>query len=269
MSNETLNPFNTAWPTPTPRELALAACATTLVLLALVLPSIPQWPSYHDFADQRTLFAIPHAMDVLSNLPFALLGVWGLRKVATSSTADARGAMFIRCATLFFAGLLLTAFGSSWYHLAPSDDGLLIDRACIVVAFAAVLGMLAAQMVSARAASWLVIGVLSAGMCSVGWWRLHNDLAPYALVQFGGMAMVSGLAMLKPTAQSGRTIPHVRWLVLIVAYGVAKLFELGDNAIFELSHHVVSGHTLKHLAAAAAAWPVLAALREQERHLVA
>jgi hypothetical protein len=51
---------------------------------------------------------------------------------------------------------------------------------------------------------------------------------------------------------------------VIVFYVLAKLFELGDATVFELTGHLVSGHTLKHLAAALAAWPVIRALGSTE-----
>ena len=44
-------------------------------------------------------------------------------------------------------------------------------------------------------------------------------------------------------------------------YALAKALEMGDHAVFHALHGVISGHSLKHVAAAAAAWPVLAALK--------
>ena len=40
--------------------------------------SLAQPQSYHDFADQRTLWGIPHTLDVMSNLAFIAVGLWGL-----------------------------------------------------------------------------------------------------------------------------------------------------------------------------------------------
>jgi hypothetical protein len=40
-------------------------------------------------------------------------------------------------------------------------------------------------------------------------------------------------------------------------YAVSKLLEHFDRQVFDLLNHSVSGHTLKHLAAAAAAFVVL------------
>jgi hypothetical protein len=39
---------------------------------------LPQPLSYHNFADQRPLLGIPHALNVISNFPFVVVGVWGL-----------------------------------------------------------------------------------------------------------------------------------------------------------------------------------------------
>ena len=46
------------------------------------------------------------------------------------------------------------------------------------------------------------------------------------------------------------------WLVAAALYVLAKLFEYLDAPIYSIGH-VVSGHTLKHLAAAAACFAIL------------
>jgi hypothetical protein len=64
-----------------------------------------------------------------------------------------------------------------------------------------------------------------------------------------------------------RPLPHalpVRWLPVLAAYGVAKVFEANDHAIFELTGHILSGHTLKHLVAALAALPVIASMQNAQ-----
>ncbi|EER58757.1 hypothetical protein AcdelDRAFT_3664, partial [Acidovorax delafieldii 2AN] len=52
----------------------------------------------------------------------------------------------------------------------------------------------------------------------------------------------------------------VQWGAVLAWYGAAKLFEAADHAVFEATGQWVSGHSLKHLLAAGAALPVLAAL---------
>ena len=54
-----------------PVLLLVTACG---IMVALLLPPIAQPPGYHDFADQRSLFGIPHIWNVLSNLAFVLAG---------------------------------------------------------------------------------------------------------------------------------------------------------------------------------------------------
>ncbi|MCK6417241.1 MAG: hypothetical protein L6Q63_17205 [Giesbergeria sp.] len=236
-------------------EAALLAAVLALLALALWGPVLHDHPHQHGFADQRTLWGIPCALDVLSNLPFALAGAWGLvllgrvrpgvLDAATRATAG-----------LFCAGLLLTAAASSWYHWQPDNAGLLWDRLGMAVAFAGMLGLAAAQRVSPRAGSATALVALAAGPLAVLWWAHTSNLLPWAVVQLGGMLLVLALACLQQRAG-----PLALRLGAVIAwYGAAKLLELGDHAVFEATGQWVAGHSLKHLAAAAAAWPVLRAL---------
>lgn len=54
------------------RVLLAATCSLFL------LPPIPQSQIYHGFADQRALLGLPHCLDVSSNVPFLIFGVWGI-----------------------------------------------------------------------------------------------------------------------------------------------------------------------------------------------
>ena len=98
--------------------LLLVAVAVLIAAIALFLPRIPQPASYHNFADHRVWLGVPNFGDVVSNIPFAIVGVWGLLLVFTSRLkfADPRERWPY---AIMFAGLILTAFGSSYYHLAP------------------------------------------------------------------------------------------------------------------------------------------------------
>src|SRR5215469_11665902 len=53
--------------------------AISLAGLAL-LPKIPQDQAYHQFADQRTLLGIPNFWNVVSNIPFLVVGAVGLAR---------------------------------------------------------------------------------------------------------------------------------------------------------------------------------------------
>ena len=45
-------------------------------------------------------------------------------------------------------------------------------------------------------------------------------------------------------------VPHAFLFLFAAFYLLAKIAEAEDKPIYELTHHVVSGHTLKHLSAA-------------------
>jgi len=49
----------------------LAAVAAAAVVGVFLQGPIPQDPAFHDFADQRVLFGVPHFWNVATNLPFA------------------------------------------------------------------------------------------------------------------------------------------------------------------------------------------------------
>jgi hypothetical protein len=219
-------------------------------VLAVSLPGMPQDPDYHRFADSRTLLGIPQAMDVLSNLFFLVLGGVGLI-YHFSGRLDYSNSAMRSSGFVFFLGFVLTAVGSAYYHLDPDDWGLAWDRMGIVVAFAGVLGLLAAHRVSVRAANLLLPVALVGGVLSVAWFAATNSITPYAILQFGGIGLVAGASWL-PTHGKG---PN--WAALIAAYALAKVLELEDAEVLHLTQRLVSGHTLKHVFAALAALAVL------------
>jgi len=241
----------------TSAETGLLWASLALLALAVFGPVLPASPHQHGFADQRTLWGLPCALDVLSNLPFAVAGAWGLallRRQGDSLDGTTRA-----LAALFCGGLLCTALGSAWYHGRPDDAGLLWDRLGMAVAFAGLLGLAAAGRVSPRAGRACAVVVLLAGPLAVAWWAHAGDLLPWAVVQLGGMLVVLVLVLACLPRRPGALALNL--LAVIAWYGAAKLFEAADHAVFAATGQWVSGHTLKHLGAAGAALPVLAALR--------
>lgn len=243
------------------RERMLAGLLLLMLVGALVGPALAQPSHYHEFADQRSWGMLPHAMDVLSNLPFALWGVAGLWALLRAMRVQAVSGAAAGLAALFFGGLMVTAMVSSAYHFQPGDAGLAWDRGGMVFAFAGLLGLAALRAVSARAGVALALAVLALGPLSVYSWSLSGNVLPWAVLQLGGMLLVVWFAWLPPV-RSGRAWPvlPVRWMVVIAIYALAKLLELGDHAVYEWTGHLVSGHSLKHVVASFAAWPVVSAL---------
>lgn len=238
------------------REILLLLAGIGLLALAVFGPALAQPARLNDYADQRALWGLPFAFDVLSNLPFALAGAAGIWLLVRSPSA-ALSAVDRSMAALFFAGLVLTAFASGWYHLRPDDMGLAVDRYGMSVAFAGLLGLAAAGRVSGRAGAAVGVAVLVLAPASVQAWSATGNVLPWAVVQFGGMGLILWLALLR--AAPGAL--EIRWGLVILAYAAAKLLEANDHGIYELTGQLVSGHALKHVAASLAALPVLGAIR--------
>ncbi|MBB4375223.1 hypothetical protein GGD63_008072 [Bradyrhizobium sp. cir1] len=234
------------------REKCLIGALFLLALAALVAPAMPAaaWHIPH-FVDTRSWLGVPNAGDVLSNLAFLALGVWGTERLRARNDAPVG-------ASWFFVGLILTCLGSGFYHLDPDmPQRLVADRLGMAVAFAGFLAIATSERISMRAGEAVLVLMMVAGLLAA--WVARENLTPWVVVQFGGMALAVGLALTRPRPGAlGVPLGGV-----IVFYVLAKLFELGDVTVFEATGHMVSGHTLKHLAAALAAWPVIRALRDR------
>lgn len=256
MPSATLHPQQARHLLPT---LVVLVAALAMLLHGPIL----QPPDYHHFADQRVWLGIPNAADVLSNLGFALVGLYGLHLVwrQRGNTALAQGRSGY---AVFFVALLLTAFGSAWYHLAPDNARLVWDRLPIALACA---GLLAAVWRETRTTHRsITVALTGFAILSVAWWRYTDlqgmgDLRPYLLLQLMPLLLIP----LWQWQHRSPTIERQAFAVAIGLYVMAKVSELADHAIFEMLT-IVSGHTLKHLlatlASAVVAWSLVRRLRE-------
>jgi hypothetical protein len=245
----------------------LIALAVVIAIACSLIPRIPQPLSYHQFADHRSFLGITNFGDVASNLPFALVGIWGLAFLFRNDSADSNR-HFIdpleRWPYFFvFFGLVLTAFGSSYYHLAPDNARLVWDRLPMTITFMGLVAAIITERISVRLGLYLLPALLLIGMGSVVQWHwseVHGvgDLRFYASVQAYSTVVVL-LAFLFPRRY---TRTSDLWLV-VGFYVLAKLLETFDRPIFAVLQ-VVSGHTLKHLAAAAAGYRILRMLERRE-----
>jgi hypothetical protein len=239
-------------------EQGLLIVVVLLLAAAILGPEVMQPVHQHDFADQRFFGYLPCAADVLSNLPFALWGLAGWVILPKAKLSRGMAAL----AALFFAGLIITAGASSWYHLQADNAGLAIDRLGMTVAFAGLLGLAAAERASIRAGAILSVLVLVFGLMSVWLWSNSGNVLPWLVLQFGGMALILWLATRLPIPNAKGALA-IRWGVVILIYATAKVLELADHAVYDLTSQLISGHSLKHIVASCAAWPVVSALRTQ------
>jgi hypothetical protein len=237
--------------------LAIAA----LVSLAVV-PPISQDPAYHDFADQRPLLGVPHCLNVLSNAPFVIFGVLGMAWLLRPSvfrSATLFAAPWERWAFLvLFAFIAITGFGSTYYHLQPSNSTLFWDRLPLTVVFMTFFALVLTERVNPGLGPWLWPPLVIAGVFGVTYWQWTalqgaDDLRLYALVQFFPLLVLPILLLAFPARyyRTGDVFAILGW------YALAKVLELTDGVVYAAGG-VVSGHTLKHLAASlGAAWVVL------------
>lgn len=236
-----------------PRALALLALALVLGIALWVHGPIPQWPSYHQFADQRAWLGIPNAADVLSNLPFALIGAAFLWAMRSLPRIEARLAW-----SSFALALIATAAGSAAYHWAPDNASLAFDRLPIAWACAALSCAFLAERVDARWGRPAVLAtalVLASASVALWWWSEtagRSDLRSYLFVQFLPMLLVPATLLMRLPRRFAAAAPDGAWWGILIGYGLAKALEVADHAVLE-QLGVLSGHTLKHLAAAAAA----------------
>jgi hypothetical protein len=216
-------------------RLLIVVAGLAVLAFFLFVPPIAQDETYHSFADSHTVWGIPNFWNVASNVPFAIVGILGLWKLRAS---------FDR---VLFAGVLLTFFGSSYYHLAPSDSRLVWDRLPMTLVFMALLACVVSGEKDSRSTRWLLALLVTCGVASVLWWSFTNDLRFYALVQF------VPFLILFPALWFVR---DARYLAAVFGfYALAKLAEFWDRAIF--SALPISGHSVKHVLAAIATYFLL------------
>jgi hypothetical protein len=215
----------------------------------------------HPFVDARSFASIPNFWDVVTNLPFVFVGAWGLVALHGLQTAG----ITRRALQVFFVGLILTCLGSSYYHWAPSSFGLAVDRAGIAVAFAGVIALALADRVSLLLAQRSLWPLLIAAVAAAGLPHAQGNVLPWALIQFGGIALVLMAACRAPLAHGLK----IRWVQVIAWYALAKVLEMNDEAVFEITGELISGHSLKHLAAACAALPIIRACYDARQNKTA
>ena len=239
------------------------ALAIVLGVGALLAPRADLPPSYHHFADQRIWLGIPHFGDVASNIAFLIAGLWGLaflpRKSSLAQFVDASE----RWPYLFiFLGLILTALGSTYYHLAPDNDRLVWDRLPMTIVFMPLVAALIAERVNVSLGLWLLPVLIAVGMGSVMQWHFSvergaGDLRFYVAVQIYAVLALFAALLLPARYTRGSDL-----LVVAGLYVLAKICETADHQIFSAGH-LVSGHTLKHLSAGAAGFWILRMLQKR------
>lgn len=219
---------------------------------------IPQTANYHAFADETAIFGIANGYDVLSNLGFAIVGMWGLLGLQARRTHPGIAPGWPGYA-LFLIGLCLTSIGSGYYHLAPDNARLVWDRLPIALACAGLLAGVWGQTALPAGRAAPLTGLLGLyAVASVLWWYFtelkgEGDLRPYLLLQILPIMLIP----LWQTIYHSPAADRLWFGAALLLYVLAKLTEANDQAVLAASGMIVSGHTLKHLLATAAAWALV------------
>ena len=235
--------------------IMLGAITVAAGIAVALLPRMAQPLDYHNFADQRAFLAVPNFLNVISNAPFLIAGIWGLMLVMGLRQSARRAfiAPVERWPYLILSvGVALTCFGSAYYHLAPGNARLVWDRLPMTLGFMSILSAVLMERVNLRAGLVALGPLLVLGLASVVHWyasemRGAGDLRLYFMVQFYTLLLILLILWLFPAR-------YTRGRDLVVAMGfyvLAKILETLDRPIFDLGR-IISGHTLKHLAAALA-----------------
>jgi hypothetical protein len=237
------------------RELVLVGLIVVSALAIMLVPPIPQSLAYHEFVDRRALWRIPNFMDVATNLAFLVVGVWGL---AYCLRHPQRQAPWSWC--MVFLGVAGVFFGSAYYHWEPSSRTLVWDRLPMTIAFMALFIALLREHLDMKSEG-IGLGIaLVAGVATVIYWTYTDDLGPYIWVQTVPFIVIPcALALFR-----GK-YTHRYYLVYgLLLYALAKVAELFDAPVYALTQELLSGHSLKHLLAAAGVFVLYLMLKRRQ-----
>lgn len=231
-------------------RLVLVAVVALYGLLRLSFGPLPQDPAYHVLADARTAFGfIPRAGDVLTNLAILAAGLFGLALRPRMTVApEARAAV-----NVLIAATILTAFGSAYYHWAPTNATLVWDRLPMAIVLVSLLVLVMADRVHplfARDALWPFVALAAASVILWGTSEAlgQGDVFLYLIVRIGAGVAIAFLLILRRPRHTG-----TRWLVAALACEIVMAaFQRYDQEAFQLTGGLVSGHSMKHVMAGVA-----------------
>ncbi len=243
----------------------LVIISVVVIIVMFFIPAIKQDLNYHQFSDQRLLLGIPNLLNVISNLPFFIIGLFGLVYLKTHKDAAIVTDLWLSYYVFYF-GVLLVALGSGYYHLNPTNSSLVWDRFPMTIAFMAFFSIILSEFISVKLGKMVFMPLILIGLFSIWYWDFteqnnNGDLRLYALVQFLPMLLIPLILILFRSRFS-----HVKlfWYFLVM-YGLAKIAETYDSAIYDYLQ-LISGHSIKHILASVGC--IIFYFQVKKRHLV-
>jgi hypothetical protein len=245
------------------RNIILISLTGCSVLLLFSFPRIGQSLSYHNFADQREILDVPNFYNVITNLPFVIIGLIGMLSFLHKKNSNTHPLAHL----ILFAGVIGLGFGSAWYHYHPTNASLVWDRIPMTVTFMSYFSIIVTRYVNRRLGSLILFPLLILGIGSICYWYMteqngSGDLRLYAWVQFYPMLCIPLILFLYPASKSVK----LKIVSIILVYAMAKIAEQADVVIFNF-HQVISGHSLKHLLASISVLLILLTLKEEPKEI--
>ena len=203
----------------------------------------------YEFACDAARFGIPHFWNVTTNLALLLVGCGGLLRLA-------RAGRLGHPSYFNWAGLWLStaavAVGSGLYHWRLDPFGLAVDRVAICGVIAFLIAHVLDVALGIGPSRRLSLAILAVCEATVLAWVLGASAWIYGSLQAGG-GLIALLLFLQGWRRGTLRAPMAPLLLFLACYGVAKLLELYDAPICELTG-CIGGHPLKHLASALGLW---------------
>jgi hypothetical protein len=240
------------------KRLYLAALFV-FIIMALFYGPISQPQEYHDFADDREILGVPNALDVMSNLAIIYPGVVGLAFIHESRNRSQVSEDEISIQITLFSGMILTFAGSVWFHLDPTDSTMLWDRLGMSVVIGSCISLLIHDMWDRNLAAKIHLPIIIASIVSVLWWPVFDDLRVYFIVKHHPFILFP-IFLLCGRRIYDKVSGYYWGLSMFL---LATIFEFADQQIFEITG-IISGHTLKHIAAGIGLWFLMVMIRDRE-----
>ncbi len=250
----------------TSKLLVLGSLCLLIAFGVFIQGPIPQPLSYHNFADQKNWGFIPNGSNVISNIAFLIVGLWGLY------TLQYRDCVFEspkekKAYWVMFIALSIVSIGSGYYHWEPDNETLFWDRLPMTVMFMTIVSILLTEKVHGKWGMLSLVPLIILGMLSLVWWMFTEwhvlytgDLRFYIIVQVAPVVLAPFIVYMYEACY---TLAYNMYL-FCTFYLVAKFCELFDHQIFHLTNEWISGHALKHIAAAIGASFMIPMIRNRK-----
>jgi len=234
--------------------LLLLSIIIAIVWIFIFVEPVIQSEEYHHFSDTTTFLGISNFWNVVSNIPFLIVGLLALINLKAMIDANF---MYV----IMFAGIVLISFGSAYYHLEPNNDTLVWDRLPMTIVFMSLFSIVISEFISKKTGKILFAPLILVGFLSIAYWVFSSsgDLRLYILVQFYPMIAIPVILI---CFKSEYNSVSAYW-ILFLFYVIAKLLEYFDGEIYEALVYM-SGHSLKHFAAAIGLYVLIDSYRKRD-----